>query len=393
MTFDQRIPRRDATPDVSVVICTLNEHEAIGGVLHELGCALTHCRHEVIVVDDSIDDRTAQVVQDYARSHPWVRLLRRRGGRGLASAAVAGWDAARGRTLALMDGDGQHDPQLIARMLDDTAALGSEVVIASRYLESSVSVSGLGRVRHVGSRITTGISRLLLGLKVADPMSGCFLMTRAWYRQVRPQLTALGFKILIDVLASGRRRPLVSQVPTQLRERAGGRSKLDLRVVLELGAQLFEKATRGMVPARMALFFGVGVSGLGVHLATLSLATWMGRPFWLAQLMAIWLAMSWNFALNNLLTFRDRRLHGVAALRGLLVFYAACLSGAILSEALGVAAARIGAPWFVAGIGGALLAGVWNYHLAKRAAWGAESEAKVAPSITESNAAPATHDH
>ncbi|WDS37708.1 glycosyltransferase [Pseudoxanthomonas sp.] len=391
MTFDQRIPRREAAPEVSVVICTLNEHEAIGGVLRELDGALAHCQHEVIVVDDSTDDRTAQVVQGYAQTHPWVRLLRRQGGRGLASAAVAGWDAARGRTLALMDGDGQHDPQLIARMLDDTAALGSEVVIASRYLESSAS--GLGLVRHVGSRITTGISRLLLGLKVADPMSGCFLMTRNWYQQVRPQLTALGFKILIDVLASGARRPQVSQVPTQLRERNGGTSKLDLRVVLELGAQLFEKATRGMVPARMALFFGVGISGLGVHLATLSLATWTGRPFWLAQLVAIWLAMSWNFALNNLLTFRDRRLHGVAALRGLLVFYAACLSGAILSEALGVGAAWIGAPWFVAGIGGALIAGVWNYHLAKRAAWGTEVEVTMAPSITEPAAASATQEH
>ncbi len=389
MAFDQRFPRRGPDPDVSVVICTLNEHEAIGGVLRELDAALAHCAHEIIVVDDSTDTRTAQVVQDYAATHAWVRLLRREGGRGLASAAVAGWDAARGRTLALMDGDGQHDPQLIARMLDDTAALGSEVVIASRYLESSTS--GLGLVRHLGSRVLTGVSRLLLGLKVADPMSGCFLMTRSWYQQVRPQLTALGFKILIEVLASAARRPLVSQVPTQLRERAGGTSKLDLRVVLELGAQLVEKASRGMVPARMALFFGVGVSGLGVHLAALSLATWAGRPFWLGQLLAIWLAMSWNFALNNLLTFRDRRLHGVAALRGLVVFYAACLSGAILSEALGVVAAWVGAPWFVAGIGGALLAGVWNYHLAKRAAWGeATGETAV---VTESGVAvgPATH--
>ncbi|SEL63192.1 dolichol-phosphate mannosyltransferase [Pseudoxanthomonas sp. GM95] len=390
MAFDPRSPQRDPTPDVSVVICTLNEHEAIGGVLRELDAALLHCRHEVIVVDDSSDERTARAVQDYARAHPWVRLLRRRGGRGLASAAVAGWDAARGRTLALMDGDGQHDPQLIARMLDDAAVLDSEVVIASRYLESSAS--GLGAIRHLGSRITTQVSRLLLGLKVADPMSGCFLMTRAWYQQVRPGLTALGFKILIDVLAADARRPRVSQVPTRLRERAGGSSKLDLRVVLELGAQLLEKATQGLVPARMALFFGVGISGLGVHLAALSLGTWAGRPFWLAQLLAIWLAMSWNFALNNLLTFRDRRLHGVAALRGLVVFYAACLSGAILSEVLGVVSAWAGAPWFVAGIGGALLAGVWNYHLAKRAAWGASAEAKEAVSIVESTAAPARHD-
>lgn len=374
-------PAQRSQPDVSVVICTLDEDQAIGGVLAELDQALAGHAREIIVVDDSADERTADVVRAYAAGHEGVRLLRRQGGRGLASAAIAGWDCARGRTLALMDGDGQHDPALIAAMLRQQAEGQDDVVIASRYLASEAS--GLGPVRHAMSRAGTIATRVLIGQRLADPMSGCFLMTRQWYAQVRPALDgALGFKILIDVLADGPARPRVAQLPTRLRERAGGQSKLDMRVMLELAAQLVEKGCRGVVSARMAMFFGVGLTGLGVHLSVLSLATWAGRPFWLAQMLAIWLAMSWNFWLNNILTFRDSRLHGLRALRGLVVFYVSCLSAAIVSEALGVVLDWLGAPWWLAGVGGAVLAGVMNYHLSRRAAWGqgvpaAEQQARV----------------
>ncbi len=365
------------TPELSVVVCTLNEHEAITGVLAGIDRALAGREHEIIVVDDSSDTRTAEAVLAYGHDRPWVRLIHRKGGRGLGSAAVLGWDAARGRNLALMDGDGQHDPQLLAGMLDARQADGCDVVIASRYLESSAS--GLGVVRHAMSRCGVLAARALLGLRIADPMSGCFLMSREWFTRVRPGLHTLGFKILIDVLAAGGTRPRVAQIPTRLRERTGGSSKLDLKVMLELAAQLVEKATRGLLPARMAMFFAVGISGLAVHLGVLGVATKaLGLPLWAGQLFAIWLAMSWNFVLNNQLTFRDRRLHGLAALRGMLVFYAACLSGAILSEALAVALQRLDAGWLIAGGGGALIAGVWNYHLARRAAWNIEADAAIA---------------
>src|ERR1700745_4034034 len=103
---------------LSLVICTLNEHEAIGGVLRELDEHLHDVSHEIIVVDDSPDNRTADVVSAYAAEHPQVRLVRRYMASGLSSAAIKGWDAAHGRFLAVMDGDGQHDPALIRAMLD-----------------------------------------------------------------------------------------------------------------------------------------------------------------------------------------------------------------------------------------------------------------------------------
>jgi dolichol-phosphate mannosyltransferase len=104
--------------------------------------------------------------------------------------------------------------------------------VASRYLDDNGS--GLTGLRHWGSRAGVMASSLLLGLRLADPLSGCFLMTRTWYETARPRLSGRGFKILIDVVASTRRRPRLEQVPTALRPRVGGVSKLDLRVVFDL---------------------------------------------------------------------------------------------------------------------------------------------------------------
>lgn len=363
-------------PHLSLVICTLNEHEAIGGVLDAVSADLLDVSHEIIVVDDSVDDRTARVVEERARRHRAVRLIRRTGAGGLASAAIAGWDAARGQVLAIMDGDGQHDPRLIGRMLRRLDETGVELVVASRYLHSAKG--GLRGYRHLLSRAGVGLSAGLLGLRLADPLSGCFLMRRDWYEAVRPRLSGVGFKILVDVAASHHRRPTTAQIPTALLARAGGESKLDLRVIVDLAALLVEKRTGGAIPARMSLFLLVGATGLAAHLTVLVLSRLADLPFWLGQTCAILAAMTWNFGLNNSLTFRERRLRGPALVRGLLSFYAGCLLGALVSEVAGTGLNAVGAPWALAGLAGAALGAIWNYQAAKRLTWRAAAPSQAA---------------
>ncbi|MBI1685433.1 glycosyltransferase [Caulobacter hibisci] len=359
-------------PQVSVVICTLDEHEAIGGVLEALSADLADVFHEIIVVDDSADDRTARAVLDVAMRRPAIRLLKRDGVGGLASAAIAGWDSARGATLAVMDGDGQHDPRLIGAMLRKMAKGEPDLVVASRYLDGAGS--GLSGVRHAISRGGVNLAGALLGLRLADPMSGCFLMTRDWYQAVRPRLSGVGFKILVDVVASGQRRPAAVQIPTALLPRAGGESKLDLRVAFDLIGLLAEKRTNGVLSARLFQFLAVGVSGLVVHLGVLGATQAADMAFWSGQTIAILIAMSWNFALNNVLTFRDKRLRGAALWRGLLSFYAACLGGALINDLAGAGLNAIGASWALAGAGGAVLGALWNYHASRRVTWRDEAD-------------------
>ena len=353
-------------PDLSLVICTLDEAAAIGAVIDQAAAALEGRAFEIIVVDDSADEATGDVVRAIARLDDRIHLIRRTEARGLASAAIAGWDASRGQVLGIIDGDGQHDAGILRRLWDHLGE--ADVAVGSRYLPGTHT--GLTGLRRAISVAGTLASRALIGAPVSDPLSGLFLMRRDWYLASRPRLSGLGFKILADVLACGPRQPRVVEQPTRLGMRIGGESKLDLRVMVELAAQLTQARTGGVVSARFLMFAAVGATGVAVHMAALATLSALGAAFWIAQLGAIATAMTSNFFLNNALTFRDLRLRGSRLWRGLAGFYLACASGGLISEIVGSGVNSLGGHWIVAGLAGALTAAAWNYWSASRAAWG-----------------------
>jgi dolichol-phosphate mannosyltransferase len=362
------------SPTLSLVICTLNEGEAIGPLLDETRRALGQAAFEIIVVDDHSTDGTAEEVAARAEEDPRIRLIVRHGVRGLASAAVRGWDSAAGQLLGLMDGDGQHDPALVPQLVRALESESADLAIGSRYM--SGAASGLTGRRAWISRVATRLAGWVLGVRLHDPMSGCFVMRREWYAGARPRLSTVGFKILLDLVTSSSQAPRVAERPTALRPRRGGQSKLDLRVMVDLASLLVEKRTGKLIPARFVEFSLVGVTGVGVHMAVLTAATLSSpEPFWAAQALATFVAMTSNYWLNSLLTYRDQRLRGVRAWRGLLMFYLACSGGALFSQVLGGGAAALGAHWSVAGLVGALSGGVWNYLATRSVIWRAERRA------------------
>ena len=296
-------------PLLSVVICTLNEHEAIASVIEELVKQLTSISYEIIVVDDSPEELTADAVRDCAHRHATVRLLRRKGSNGLSAAAITGWDSARGQYLAIMDGDGQHDPKLIALMLQSVQQQPLDVVIASRYMDGGQS--GLHGFRHALSRSGIWLTDRMLGMPLADPLSGCFIMTRAWYAEVRPKLSGLGFKILIDVVTSTSHRPRTAQLATRLRCRMGGSSKLDLRVATDLIALLIDKRTGGRLPAHQLVHWTINVVILLLQLALAGLAIMLGSPFAAALALALLISLILDEAITYMLKPKSERLSGI----------------------------------------------------------------------------------
>ncbi|MBX3511339.1 MAG: glycosyltransferase [Hyphomonadaceae bacterium] len=361
-------------PDLSIVICTLNEAGAIGGVIDEIGAAFAGRSHEIIVVDDDSKDGTHDVVRQRARAGAPVRLVVRRGRRGLSSAAIEGWNAARGARLAIMDGDGQHDPRTL-RALDDAVAEGrADLAVMSRYHDAALE--GFGRRRAAMSRMATWFTSLVLHSPLTDPMSGMFVMRRALFEEARPKLTGVGFKILADVVSSLHTRPRIFEASAQLRTRVAGESKLDLRVIFDLAGLLTEKATGGVIPARFVPFALVGATGVLVHAVFLTIGVKaLALPFALAQGIGIWVTMTWNYWLNNNLTFRDRRRRGWSFVYGAFLFYLACAGGAIIAELSATAMHRVNVHWLAAGVFGALLSGVWNFVASSFLTWRAPRKA------------------
>jgi dolichol-phosphate mannosyltransferase len=123
------------------------------------------------------------------------------------------------------------------------------------------------------------------------------------------------------------------------------------------------------VPVRLLSFLAVGGLGVFVHLAVLGPGLSLGLSFLTAQILATWVAMTFNFALNNAVTYADRRLRGWALLPGLASFYAACGIGALANIGIGTWMAAHDETWWIAGIAGTIVGAVWNYAATSFLTW------------------------
>src|SRR5690606_382830 len=163
-----------------------------------------------------------------------------------------------------------------------------------------------------GSRTATKLSSFIAGQQLSDPMSGFFAARRDLILNVAPHLSSEGFKILLDLVITATRRgtpPAVAEVPYTFRPRHAGESKMSPLVALQFGGLWLSKLSGGVLPTSFLLFSLVGFSGIAVHLSVLWLFTSVLKAdFILAQLVATVVAMTWNFFLNNVLTYADRKL-------------------------------------------------------------------------------------
>jgi dolichol-phosphate mannosyltransferase len=147
--------------------------------------------------------------------------------------------------------------------------------------------------------------------------------------RIATSLSTRGFKILLDIMTSSRGTLKVVELPFVFGARRHGESKLDNMVVFEYLGLLLAKLTGDRISIRFVLFAMVGATGLAVHLLALHQALSLSVSFDTAQAIAAVTAMTWNFFLNNQLTYRDRRLKGLSIVTGLLTFYAVCSVGTV----------------------------------------------------------------
>lgn len=366
-------------PQVSVISPTYREAANVPILFEKLKTALAGLDWELIVVDDDSPDGTATAARDIAQRDPRMRVIQRLGRRGLAGAVVEGMLSSSAPILAVIDADLQHDETILPRMIAKfIEAPSTELVIGTRYVEGGAA-TGLDAKRLKMSQFATKLGHFVSKTEVNDPMSGFFALRRETFMAVAHQLSGEGFKILLDILASTPRALVTAEVPYEFRDRQHGESKLDSAVAWQYLELLLDKAIGRYVPVRMLKFGAVGTLGLFVHFATLFSAKALGEPFIYAQAAATIVAMTFNYFLNNLFTFKDQRLRGWRTLLGLLSFYLVCSVGAVanvgiasyvfvLSEHPGALHGSSG--WWLAGISGVAVGMVWNYAVSSRITWG-----------------------
>jgi dolichol-phosphate mannosyltransferase len=289
-------------PELTIVVPTFNETANIAPLVERIAEALVGIDWEVIFVDDDSPDGTPDTVRDVARGEPRVRCLQRLGRRGLSSACIEGMLASSAPYLAVMDADLQHDERLLPKMLELLRADQADLAIGSRYTEGG-SAGNFADDRVAMSRLATRLALAATRVRVADPMSGFFMLTAPLFRACMRDLTATGFKILLDLLASAPGEVRVRELPYRFGERNAGASKLDARAAWDYALLLLDKTVGRYIPTRFIVFSAVGALGVAVHMAVLALLFKSDAlSFGWAQGWATLVAMTFNFALNNAIT-------------------------------------------------------------------------------------------
>ena len=167
---------------LSVVAPAHNEEGNIAPLVDEVEEAIgpLGIAWEFIVVDDGSTDRTREILLGLMVERPWLRCVAMQNtpagkGNGQSAAFHAGFRAARGALIAVLDADLQNDPADLPAMLEKLEAEGADFVQGDR---SRVRQDGF--VRRVGSKVGRWFRRMLLGDTIRD--TGCSL--RVFRREI-----------------------------------------------------------------------------------------------------------------------------------------------------------------------------------------------------------------
>jgi dolichol-phosphate mannosyltransferase len=367
---------------LAIVLPTLNERDNVAPLIARLETALGPDGWEAIFVDDNSADGTSDLLREISLTDPRIRVIQRFGRRGLASAAIEGMCSTAAPFVALMDADLQHDPALLPPMLASVESGEADIAIASRFAEGGSAAGLSSKGRETGSRLANWLSRQLTGMELSDPMSGFFLLRSERLRRSAPRLSGIGFKILLDILMTLRRKVTVREFPLKFAPRGNGESKLDQAVAFEFLIGLYDRYLGKILPTRFALFGTIGAAGVLVHMTVLAtfldftsgehltFGRWITR-FDVGQTVAAIVAMSFNFVLNNFLTYADTRLKGAGNLmKGWFRFAVTCSVGMLATIGAAAAMVRSGIHPYPSALVGIVIGSVWNYALSSKFVWG-----------------------
>jgi dolichol-phosphate mannosyltransferase len=372
----------------SLVIPTYQESDNIQNVVTRLSQTLDEFiagDYELIVVDDDSPDHTWEVALSLIPEYPQLRVIRRQQERGLSTAVIRGWQAARGSILGVIDGDLQHPPYVLQELLREIQN-GADLAVASRNVEGG-GVSSWSFIRRFLSRGAQLLGLVILPRvlsRVSDPMSGYFLVRRNSITNVT--FNPVGYKILLEVIGRGKVNH-IAEAGYVFSERKKGESKVTwkqyidyihhlVRLRLSTG-RLVRASQRISFPVGRFFRFGlVGLSGVFIDMVLLYLLsdpTTLGWPLTRSKILASEIAVFNNFLWNDAWTFADVTMHQQEwhqRLKRFLKFNLICLAGLVLNVlVLNLVFNFVIHNRYIANLIAIVFATVWNFWVNLKLSW------------------------
>jgi dolichol-phosphate mannosyltransferase len=307
---------------VVLILPTYNERDNIGNMIEALQIQAQDSPHDIniLVVDDSSPDGTAEVVRMKQAIYPNVYLLMGQKA-GLGAAYIRGMvyamDELNADVVFEMDADFSHKPEDVPRLM---AALdqGADFVIGSRYVKGGSIPKEWGLLRRMNSLGGNIVGRYLAGLyKIHDCTAGfraikTSLLRKVAFDELRVQGYAFQVALLHKVVSLG---AIVKEVPVDFVDRTEGESKLGISDIVEFILNAWW--IRLHSSKTFIKFAIVGLSGVVVNLGVFTLLLQANINKYLASPISIEASIITNFLLNNYWTFRWRKSQDHVRIKGL----------------------------------------------------------------------------
>lgn len=204
---------------ILVIIPAWNESTCVGGVVARVRQAVPTAT--VLVVNDGSDDATAR---EAAAAGAMVAALPYNLGIGGAVQTGLRYAAQQGYDLALqVDGDGQHPPEEIPRLIAALDAVGADVVIGSRFLGEGEYRASFAR--RIGIRLFAGVLSLLCGQRLTDTTSGFRCANRLAIEHLA-EVYACDYPEVESIISLHKAGFGIAETPVRMVARAGGVSSI-----------------------------------------------------------------------------------------------------------------------------------------------------------------------
>lgn len=302
----------------TVIIPTYNEVGNIEKTISELFNVFSKIeswKMQILVVDDSSPDKTYELVQDLRKTIKNLYLLINKKKSGLGSAYLKGMGYAFGDLKSDLvfefDADLSHNPKKIPSFLKKIDE-GYDLVVGSRYIPGGSIPSDWGLHRKFLSKVgNIFIKTILTNFSISDWTTGYRAITKKTYDLIAPEMVGerfSGYTFQIGFLYKAVQNKLkIAEVPFHFVDRTIGKSKMGPEYIINNIIFLAKMRIQEFMKSRLFKFLVVGSFAAGVQLVSLELFR-IFATYLIANILSIETSIVFNFIINNLWTFSDRKL-------------------------------------------------------------------------------------
>jgi dolichol-phosphate mannosyltransferase len=285
---------------VTIIIPTLNEQDNIDPLLQSLTqIRVENCDIKILFVDDQSKDSTIEKINAWSKRFSWISVLQRTSNPDLTQAILDGVASSNSDYVLVMDADLSHPidrvPDLLKPIIDDT----HDVVVGSRYTKDG-GIADWPIHRRFLSWFGGLPARVLTDVK--DTTSGFFACRKECFSNIDPD--ARGYKVLLELLASGLDKFRVTEIPIVFTDRVLGESKLSGKQLIQYFQRLLELSGGRISGPTTGRFMAVGV--LGVVIDALFFQLFLGKEWSIssAHISSFFIAAIFNYIFNSIWSFK-----------------------------------------------------------------------------------------